>query len=308
VKLLIAMAAVGIRATVAAPSAACRRLAALMEQEEQAEQQRRAAELQAEREKAAEARRAAEKQGIDPKTEEINRYIAGKFAAWLEVHGEVAGYDAALGPTVSLAKDFSSYCFTHREYYSPLGNVGMGDAFGSKQLPYLLAKFSFPRLQLVGWLDLDDEALDTKAAPYKIALRSHWKQMVTSHKLSEHEKLAEEQQRSLVKVKWDDRAMSLAQDQCMRDVLRLNRSATRLVVMAFVRATCSRSGAFTRDWADLRELCLQWVGRNILNVYDFTWEEQGMHIEMPDSSVLLDAIVFTPKKGAPKRSKVLGAS
>ena len=97
VKLLIAMAAVGIRATVAAPSAACRRLAALMEQEEQAEQQRRAAELQAEREKTAEARRAAEKQGIDPKTEEINRYIAGKFAAWLEVHGEVAGYDAALG-------------------------------------------------------------------------------------------------------------------------------------------------------------------------------------------------------------------
>ena len=68
VKLLIAMAVMGIGATVAAPSAACRRLAALIEQEEQAEQQRRAAELQAERDKAAEARRAAEKQGIDTRS------------------------------------------------------------------------------------------------------------------------------------------------------------------------------------------------------------------------------------------------
>ena len=58
--------------------------------EEKEEQQGRAAELQAERDKAAAVRLAAEKQGIDPKTEEINRYIAGKFAAWLEVHGEAA--------------------------------------------------------------------------------------------------------------------------------------------------------------------------------------------------------------------------
>ena len=52
--------------------------------------------------------------------------------------------------------------------------------------------------------------------------------------MTEEEKPAEEQQRSLVKVKWDDRALSLAQDQCMRDVLRRNRAATRLAVMAFV--------------------------------------------------------------------------
>lgn len=291
VKLLIAMAAVGIGATAAAPSAACRRLAALMELDELAEERRRAAELQAQREKAAAAQKAAEAHGKDAKTEEVIRYIAAKFGAWLEVHGEAAGYDAALGPTVLVAKDFAAHCFVNRERYSTVGNVGMGEAFGMKQLPYMLAKFAFPKLRLVGWVGLDEEALETKAAPFKIALRTHWRSMIVSHTLSELEILAEEQQRSLVKVKWDDRAMSLAQDHCMHDVLRLNRAATRLVVMAFVRATCSRSGAFTRDWADLRKLCLQWVGRNILNVYDFTWDEEGMHIEMPGGSVLEDAIV-----------------
>ena len=59
VKLLIAMAAVGIGATAAAPSAACRRLAALMELDELAEERRRAVELQAQREKAAAAQKSA---------------------------------------------------------------------------------------------------------------------------------------------------------------------------------------------------------------------------------------------------------
>ena len=71
VKLLIAMAAVGIGATAAAPSAACRRLAALMELDELAEERRRAAELQAQREKAAAAQKAAEAHGKDAKTEEV---------------------------------------------------------------------------------------------------------------------------------------------------------------------------------------------------------------------------------------------
>ena len=37
-------------------------------------------------------------------------------------------------------------------------------------------------------------------APFKIALRTHWRAMIVSHTLSEHEIVAEEQQRSLVKV------------------------------------------------------------------------------------------------------------
>ena len=56
--------------------------------------------------------------------------------------------------------------------------------------------------------------------------------------------------------------------------------------LAFVRATASRGGAFTRDWADRAGLCLQWVGRNVLSVYDFAWDEAGLSIEMPDSSMV----------------------
>ena len=86
VPLLVAKTAVvtGFGGGGAAPSAACRRLAALMELDEQAEEQRRAAKLQAQHDKAAAAHKAAEAQGIDPKTKEINRYIAAKFAAWIE--------------------------------------------------------------------------------------------------------------------------------------------------------------------------------------------------------------------------------
>ena len=54
------------------------------------------------------------------------------------MHGAAAGYDAAVGPTVELMKEFSSHCFTNRKFYSTLGNLGMGASFGALQLPYLV--------------------------------------------------------------------------------------------------------------------------------------------------------------------------
>ena len=267
-------------------SAAVRRLAAAMQRDDDEEEQARQAELEEERKRAAAAKKAAAEHGMDPKTKRQIKYCAGKLAGWLELHGEAAGYDDSVGPTVEVMKDFSSHCFSNRKFYSTLGNLGMGKSFGALQLPYLVPKYGFPLLQMPGWVGLEKEALETKAAPFKIALREHWKELTVGHELTEEEKLAEEQQRSLVKVKWDDRALSLAQDQCMRDVLRRNRAATRLAGMAFVRATASRGGAFTRDWADRAGLCLQWVGRNVLSVYDFAWDEAGLFIEMPDSTVV----------------------
>jgi len=105
-RLLVAMAAVAIGAAVggAMPSAACRRLAALMELDEQAEQERLAAELRAERDKAAAAQKAAEAQGVDPKTERINKYIASKFVAWLEVHGEAEARRSMCDRALSVLK------------------------------------------------------------------------------------------------------------------------------------------------------------------------------------------------------------
>jgi hypothetical protein len=280
----------GAMANRSTQSAAVRRLAALMEQDEQEEAQRLAEQRLAEWDRAAAAQKAAEEAGVDPKTKQQVKYLAGKLSAWLEVHGVAAGYDAAMGPTVEVMRHFQSYCFVHRKNYSLLGNQGMGDSFGALQVPYLLPKYGFPLLQFPGWVGLDADALEMKCAPYKISLRSQWKELKVAHVLTEQEKLSEEQQRSLVKVKWDDRALSLAQDHCMRDVLRLNRACTRLAVMGFVRATTSRSGGFTKDWADRSGQCLQWLGRNVLNVYDFAWDTEGMQIEMPDCSVLQDAI------------------
>jgi hypothetical protein len=39
----------------------------------------------------------------------------------------------------------------------------------------------------------------------------------------------------------------------MQELLRVNRAVTRLAVLGFVKVTCSRSGAFARDWADRAE-------------------------------------------------------
>jgi hypothetical protein len=112
------------------------------------------------------------------------------------------------------------------------------------QVPYLLPKFGFPLLRLPGWVELTDEELQMKAAPFKIAAKKHWAALKRSAALDEQQRLASEQKRSLQKLKWDDQFMFMAQDLCMRDVLRLNRAVTRLAVMAFVRITCRRSGAF----------------------------------------------------------------
>ena len=45
--------------------------------------------------------------------------------------------------------------------------------------------------------------------------------------------------------------------------------ATRMAVMAFVRATCSRSGSVCKDWFDRAGKMLYWLQRNVLSVGDY---------------------------------------
>ena len=80
------------------------------------------------------------------------------------------------------------------------------------QVPYLLPKFGFPLLRLSGWVDLTDEELEMKAAPFKIAARKLWASLKTSTTLDEHQRSAIEQKRSLQTLKWDDRFLFMAQD------------------------------------------------------------------------------------------------
>ena len=59
---------------------------------------------------------------------------------------------------------------------------------------------------------------------------------------------------------------------------------TRMAVMAFVRATCSRGGSICKDWFDRAGKMVYWLKRNVLSVSDFTWAAEGLEIELPDGS------------------------
>ena len=75
-----------------------------------------------------------------------------------------------------------------------------------------------------------------------------------------------------------------------RGDLHLLEFASRMVVMAFVRATCSRGGSVCKDWFDRAGLMLHWLTRNVLSVSDFTWSREGMELVMQDGSVEQEAL------------------
>ena len=56
--------------------------------------------------------------------------------------------------------------------------------------------------------------------------------------------------------------------------------ATRMAVMAFVRATCSRSGSVCKDWFDRAGKMLYWLQRNVLSVGDYTWAREVPYINV----------------------------
>ena len=132
---------------------------------------------------------------------------------------------------------------------------GLGDTWGDLlAVPYLLAKFVFTELKYPGWVGLKADELSAKCKPYALEARAHWKRLKVSHVRG-----GVDNGRTLSKDKWCDGLLFVAQDECMRERLRFNRAVTRLAILAFVRATCSRSGAFARDWFDRAGLQLQWA-------------------------------------------------
>ena len=60
--------------------------------------------------------------------------------------------------------------------------------------------------------------------------------------------------------------------------------ATRMAVMAFVRATCSRSGSAAKDWFDRAGKMLYWLEHNVLSVGDYTWACEAMKLSLPDGT------------------------
>ena len=188
--------------------------------------------------------------------------VAGRlrrqWLRWLAEHGEAYEYDATVGPTVGHVLHFQTHGFKTRQNYSSLQLDGLGDSWGELAVPYLLAKFVFTVLKYPGWVGLKADELAIKCKPYALEARAHWKRLKVSHVRG-----GVDNGRTLSKDKWCDGLLFAAQDECMRERLRLNRAVTRLAILAFVRATCSRSGAFGRDWFDRAGLQLQWVGQRV---------------------------------------------
>ena len=183
----------------------------------------------------------------------------------------------------------------------------MGDSWGALAVPYLLAKYVFPRMEHVGWTGLHEAALLEKSRPYSLELRANWARLKVAHVRE-----GTGNGRCLKKDRWCDTLLFRAQDACMADSVRVNRAVQRLAVMGFVKVTCSRAGAMARDWADRAGLqvrvCVarwplmqgdvvgarsapdwcelprkqvQWIGRNILSVRDFVWHKDG-HMELTE--------------------------
>ena len=184
-----------------------------------------------------------------------------QWLCWVAEHGAAYGFDDTEGPTVEHVLHFQTHGFTARKNYSTVQLDGLGDSWGELAVPYLLAKFVFPELEYPGWVGLTVEELAAKCKPYTLEARAHWKRLKVSHVRG-----GVDNGRSLAKDKWDDGLLYLAQDECMREKLRLNRAVMRLAILGFVRITCSRSGAFGRDWFDRAGLQLQWAGPQVEKV------------------------------------------
>ena len=89
--------------------------------------------------------------------------------------------------------------------------------------------------------------------------------------------------------------MSLFEKAEMHQVL----FVTRMAVMGFVRATCSRGGSVCKDWFDRAGKMVYWLTRNVLSVSDFVWAKEGMELELPDGSTEMD-----PLRGEVKLKRV----
>ena len=120
---------------------------------------------------------ASSEAGVPAKSSRVIASLLNKWVDFVEMHGDEYGYDAAAGPTVELAKHFSSWGFFNRESFSTVGLDGMGDSWGELAVPYLLPKFVFPLMKYEAWCGLTPDALETKCRPYLSELKENWKRL-----------------------------------------------------------------------------------------------------------------------------------
>ena len=95
----------------------------------------------------------------------------------------------------------------------------MGDSWGALTVPYLLAKYVFPKMEHAGWTGLREAALLEKCRPFALELRANWARLKASHVRE-----GTGNGRGLKKDRWCDGLLYRAQDACMVEKVRINRS------------------------------------------------------------------------------------
>ena len=95
-----------------------------------------------------------------------------------------------------------------------------------------------------------------------------------------------------VKDKWDERAYFLVQDVLYEGMddghVSVNAGVSDLAILAFIRATCSRPGALSKDWFDMSGAIAKWArvgGENVMSVSALTFSRDGFSIELPDGTI-----------------------
>ena len=133
------------------------------------------------------------------------------------------------------------------------------------------------------WRELGKRELENRSAPLHHAMNETWESLIRT----EMEPEVHGSGQPFVKQRWTDLAYYLAQDVYMfGDEVPPALACVRLAMIGFVRATCSRSGSFTKDQADKQGLT-RYHTINVLSVRDFTWDPFGMEIEETSESAAL---------------------
>ena len=95
-----------------------------------------------------------------------------------------------------------------------------------------------------------------------------------------------------VKEKWDERAYFLVQDVLYEGMddghVSVNMGISDLATLAFIRATCSRPGALSKDEFDMSGAIAKWArgsGENVMSVSALTFSRDGFSIELPDGTI-----------------------
>ena len=141
--------------------------------------------------------------GVPPKSRAAIIALENKWMDFLGRHGDEYGFSEAEGPTLELAKKFSTWGFFNRKVFSTTGCDGMGDSWGLLAVPYLLPKYVFVRCGYPGWAGLDRDALQAKCRPFLAELRENWQKLKVSNKRS-----GSGNDRVLKKERWTDGLLS----------------------------------------------------------------------------------------------------